>query len=267
MSGLQLLRAYSGLRLDRKAVEVALELDNLYPNDPEILFHTGRIYGNFAFLNMQKLAQVAPSSIWRHQALAEAYESQGSYDAAIGEYRQVLAQDPNRVGIHYRLGRTLLARSHNTTSEGDAAEALKEFQQELALDPSNANAAYEIADANRNAGQLEEAKKFFEVALKSHPDFEEAHLGLGSVLTSLQQPEQALPHIQKALSLDNQNEVAWYRLSQVQGMLGNNAERQKAFAEFQRLRDAKSKREEAGKEIISPDEVTKQQVGSEAPKQ
>src|SRR5262249_640482 len=145
---------------DQNAVETALELNRLYPDDPEVLYHTGKIYGNSAFLNMQKLAQVAPSSVWRHQALAEAYESQGSYDAAIGEYRQVLAQDPNRVGIHYRLGRTLLSRSRNTTSEGDAAEALKEFQQELAVDPSNANAAYEIADADRNAGQLEEAQKF-----------------------------------------------------------------------------------------------------------
>ena len=61
MCGLQLLRAYSGLRRDSKAVEVALELNRLYPDDPEVLYHTGRIFGNFAFLNMQKLAQVAPA--------------------------------------------------------------------------------------------------------------------------------------------------------------------------------------------------------------
>ena len=56
---------------------------------------------------MQKLAQVAPSSVWRHQAAAEADESQGSYSLAITEYRQVLALEPDRPGVHYRLGRTL----------------------------------------------------------------------------------------------------------------------------------------------------------------
>jgi tetratricopeptide (TPR) repeat protein len=266
MCGLQLQRAYAGMNRDQKAVEIALELNGLYPNDPEILYHSGKIFGNSAFLAMQKLAQVAPASIWRHQAWAEAYESQGSYDVAIGEYRQVLAGDPTRIGIHYRLGRTLLSRSRQTTSAEDAAAALKEFQQELERDPSNASAAYEIAEADRNAGQLEEAQKFFELALEYYPEFEEARLGLGAALTSLQKPAEALPHLQKAISLNRQNEVGWYRLSQVEGMLGNAVERQRAFTEFQRLRIEKSSREEAGKGLVSPEEVTKQQVDPGAPK-
>ena len=118
MCGLQLLRAYSGLRRDDKAVEVALELNRPYPDDPEVLYHSGRIFGNFAFLSMQQLAQVAPASVWRHQAEAEAYESQGSNDAAISEYRQVLSVDPRRPGIHYRMGRTLLARSRQNNIAG-----------------------------------------------------------------------------------------------------------------------------------------------------
>ena len=264
MSGLQLLRVFSGLKQDRKAVDTALQLNQLFPDDPEILYHTGKIYGNYAFLTMQKLAQVAPKSVWRYQTLAEAHESQGAYDSAISEYQQVLALDPNRFGIHYRIGRTLLARSAQTTASSDLAEALKEFQKELEIDPSNASAAYEIAEAHRNAGQLEEAQTFFEQALKYYPDFEQAQLGLGAVLASLQNPAEALPHLQKAIRLNSQNEVGWYRLSQVQGMLGNADERQKAFAEFQRLRKEKSNREEAGKEIGSPQEVTKQQVDPNA---
>ena len=56
-------------------------------------------------------------------AAAEAYESQGSYNLAISEYRQVLALEPERPGIHYRLGRTLLARSFQVTSAQDVADA------------------------------------------------------------------------------------------------------------------------------------------------
>ncbi len=265
MCGLQLLRAYTGLQRNRQAVEMALALNQLYPDDSEVLYHTGKVYGNFAFLTMQKLAQVAPASVWRHQTEAEAYESQGSNDAAISEYRQVLALDRRRPGIHYRLGRTLLARSRQNNTPDDVAAASKEFEQELALDPGNGNAAYELGEIHRNAGEFGEAQKFFEQALKHYPDFAEAHLGLAAVLMSLQKPDQALPHLQTAITLNAANEVAWYRLSQVQGMLGNDAEQKKAFAEFQRLRDQKSSQQEAAKQIFSPEEVTRQKLDPNAP--
>ncbi len=266
LCGLHLERTYTGLRRDSDAVKVGLELNRLYPKDPEVLYHNGRIFGNFAFLTMQRLAQVAPDSIWRHQSAAEAYESQGSYDSAISEYRQVLSVDPRRPGIHYRIGRTLLTRSRQSNVPDDIAAAVKEFAQELEVDPGNANAAYELGEIHRNAGEFDEAQKFFERAVQDHPDFEEAQLGLAAVLMSLQKPDLALPHLQKAVALNAENEVAWYRLSQVQGMLGHEAEQKKAFAEFQRLRNQKSSQQEAGKQILSPDEVTPQQLDPTAPK-
>ncbi len=265
MCGLQLLRAYTGLRRDSKAVEVALELNRAYPNDPEVLYHTGRIFGNFAFLNMQQLAQVAPTSVWRHQAEAEAYESQGSNDAAISEYRQVLSVSPQRPGIHYRIGRTLLARSRQNNTPDDVTAAAKEFAQELRVDEGNANAAYELGEIYRSAGEFDEAQKLFELAVQHFPGFEEAQLGLASVFMSLQKPDLALPPLQKAVALNAENEVAWYRLSQVHGMLGHEAEQKKSFAEFQRLRNRKSSQQEAAKQIFSPDEVTPQQLDPKAP--
>jgi tetratricopeptide (TPR) repeat protein len=259
MCGLQLERAYTGLKRDSKAVEVAMELNRLYPDDPEILYQTGKIYGNFAFLTMQKLAEVAPSSVWRHQAAAEADESQGSYSLAVTEYRQVLALEPDRPGVHYRLGRTLLARSYHVTSAQDTAEAAKEFEQELQRDPTNANAAYELGEIRRKSGQFDEAQKLFEAALKNYPNFEEAHLGLASVLLSWQKPDLALPHLHKAIELNAQNEVAWYRLGQALKALGNTAEQQKALAEYRRLHD-EANQQRGIEPVFSPREVTKQAV-------
>jgi tetratricopeptide (TPR) repeat protein len=263
MCGLQLQRAYTGLKRDSKAVEVAMELNRLYPNDPEILYQTGKIYGNFAFLAMQKLAQVAPTSVWRHLAAAEADESQGSYSLAITEYRQVLALEPDRPGVHYRLGRTLLARSSQATSAQDTADAAKEFEQELQRDPTNANAAYELGELRRKGGQFDEAQRLFESALKNYPNFEEAHLGLASALLSLQKPELALPHLRKAVELNPQSEVAWYRLGQVQKALGNAGEQQKALAEYRRLHD-QANQQRGLDPVFSPREVTKQEVDPNA---
>jgi len=262
MCGLHLERSYTGLQQHAKAVETALELDKLYPNDPEVLYHSGRVYGSLAYLTMEQLAKVAPNSSWRHQAMAEAYESQGN-SIAIDEYREVLKLDPQRSGIHYRLGRALLARSQQANSAEDAAEALKEFQEELERDPSNANAAYEIGEAHRKAGQLDQAQQFFEMALKYYPDFEEARLGLASVLVTMHKPDQALPHLQKAIAVDKENEVAWYRLVQVQKMLGNEAEQQKALAEFRRLHHQFNQQKLIEK-VFSPSEVTKQELDPNA---
>ena len=259
MCGLELQRAYSGLKRDSKAVEVALELNRLYPDDPEILYQTGKIYGNFAFLTMEKLAQVAPTSVWRHLAAAEAHESQGSYDQAIAEYRQVLQLEPQRPGIHYRIGRSLLGRFWQRHSPDDPPAAEQEFQQELQFDPGNANSAYELGEMRRKARQFDEAQKYFEQALQHYPDFPEGQLGLAAVLLEKKMPDQALVHAQRAVELDPENEVGWYRLAQIQKTLGNAGEQQKALTEYRRLHDLGS--QQKGLEpVFSPREVTKQEV-------
>lgn len=264
MCGLQLLRAYTGLQENEKAAEIALELNHLYPRDAEVLYHTGKVYGNLAFLNMRDLAAVAPNSAWRHLAAAEAYESQEAYLQAISEYRAVLAIDPRRPDVHYRLGRTLLASSEATQSAAQKDEASKEFEQELEIDPANANSAYELAELDRTSNQLDAARHYFELALKDYPDFVDAQLGLAATLMSLEQPKLAVPHLEKAISIDSGNVVAWYRLSLAERALGNQAEQKKALAEFQRLRAASAHSESNGK-LTSPSDVTPQQLDADAP--
>jgi tetratricopeptide (TPR) repeat protein len=95
MAGLHLQRSYTDLGRDSNAVAVALELSRLYPDDPEVLYHTGRLFGNYAYLQMVRLARIAPDSVWLHQAAGEANESQGLLDEAIKEYQQVLAMSRN----------------------------------------------------------------------------------------------------------------------------------------------------------------------------
>jgi tetratricopeptide (TPR) repeat protein len=236
LCGLQLMRAYTGLQRDSDAVAIALELNRLYPDDPEILYHTGRVYGNYAFLTLHKLEVVAPTSIWRHQAAAEAFESEGSTNLAVGEYREVLKLDPHRPNIHYRIGRTLLARWQLNHAAEDKTEARGEFEQELQLDPGNANAIYELAEIHRQQNELDQAQQLFESALKYYPGFEEAQVGLATTLMAQQKPDLALPHLQRAVALNADDEVAWYRLAQVDRSLGNKDEQMKALAEFQRLR-------------------------------
>lgn len=259
MCGLELQRAYSGLKNDSQAVDVALELNRLFPDDAEILYQTGKVYGNIAFLTMEKLARAAPNSIWRHLAAAEAHESQGSYDQAIQEYHEVLRLDPNRPGIHYRIGRSLLGRFWQHQSQDDLPAAQKQFEQELQSDPANASAAYELGELHRRAREMREAERYFDQALRYYPNFPEAQVAMAAVLLDKNQPQQALEHAQRAVTVDPENEVAWFRLAKVQRALGNVAEQQKALAQYRRLHDIANQQKEVAP-VFSPREVTKQEV-------
>jgi tetratricopeptide (TPR) repeat protein len=261
MAGLHLQRTYTALNRDRDAVETALELSRLYPEDPEVLYHSGRVFGNYAYLQTVKLARVAPDSVWLHQAAGEANESQGQLDEAISEYEQVLALAPNRPGLHFRLGRVLLTRARQ--ANGDAAseaEALKHFEQELQIDPTNASAAYEIGERQRHSGQLDKAVASFRRAVDAYPGFGEALVGLGRTLVAMGEPGAALPHLQKAVSIDHRDEVALYQMAQAHRALGQEAEQQKALAAFQRVREEKAA---AAVVPAGPPTVTRQVIDSE----
>ncbi|MDE3104614.1 MAG: tetratricopeptide repeat protein [Acidobacteriota bacterium] len=238
MSGLELERVYSALDRDSDAVRVALELDRLYPKDPEVLYHNERIFGNYAFVTVQRLAQVAPDSVWRLQAEAEAYESQGSLDQAIAAYKQILDRDPGHHGMHYRIGRCYQEKARQSHGADDLAAAMQEYQAELKLEPNHANAAYEIGELHRTAGELEQAQEYFARAVQISPEFPEANLGLGTVLAALGQPAAALPYLKRAVAGDPSDEASWYRLAQVERSLGDTAGQQAAMQEFQRLHKA-----------------------------
>jgi tetratricopeptide (TPR) repeat protein len=259
MCGLQLLRAYTGLHRDPDAVETALALNRLYPDDPEILYNTGRIFGNFAYVVMEKLHDTAPGSIWMLQAAGEANESQKAYDAAITAFNAVLSRDPNRPNIHYRLGRTYLARFEDTHKPEDRESASREFAAELEMDPANGNAAYELAQIDAETGKLPEAKSRFEQVLAHFPDFEQALVGLGRVYVDTGDYAKAVASLEQATRLNANDEVGWYRLSQAQRLSGNRDEAQKSLEVFRRLHASPT----VALKAPTGNEVSPQQLGQD----
>jgi tetratricopeptide (TPR) repeat protein len=235
MCGLQLLRAYAGLGRDDDAVETSLKLNKFYPDDPEILYHTGRVYGSFAYDVMEKLHNKAPGSIWMLQAQGEANESQKNYEAAIVAFNHVLQIEPGRPGIHYRLGRVYLTRYREGHKQEDWDAAQREYTAELSVDSSNGNAGYELANMQAEVGNFEEARKDFEQVIERFPDFEEALVGLGAVVMKLDKPQLALAPLERATRLRPDDEVAWYRLSQAESAAGNKEAQQKALEAFRKL--------------------------------
>ncbi len=215
MCGLQWMRVDQGLEMDADAVRVALALNEAFPNDPEVLYHTGRVFGSYAYDVMQRLHDSAPDSIWMRMAQGEANESAGNFDAAISAYQNVLALDPHRIGIHYRLGRVYLRRfeaSHEQSGK-DQAQALEEFRAELSVDPTDGNAAYEAANLEAAMGQPQQAMAGYKSLVQEFPDFEPALVGLGGLEIQTGQFADAAARLKAATRLNPRDTVAWYRLA------------------------------------------------------
>jgi len=232
---LELLRLYGSLNQDRKAAELALELREKYPADAEILYNVGKVLGNSTWLTMQQLFHDQGSTLWAQLAEAEAHESQGQSEAAVRSYRNVLTLDPHHANIHYRIGRTLMARWESSHAAEDLTQAADEFRQELALNPTNANAAYELAGLRWKANDLAAAEMYYAQAVEDYPEFEDALVGLGGVELELEKSAQAVEHLKAATKLRPEDEVAWFRLSQAERRAGNPEGQKAALAEFQRL--------------------------------
>lgn len=258
MCGLQLLRAYTSLNRDPDAVETALALNKYFPSDPEVLYHTGRIFGNIAYVVMEKLHDEAPNSVWMLQAQGEANEAQKDYDAAIVAFNHVLVLDPTRPGIHYKLGRVYLKRYEEAHKPEDRDSAKSEFAAEVAVDPGNGNAAYELANIDLELGNLDAARKGFEQVTTRFPDFEEALVAIGGIRLQDQKPELALQPLQHAAELRPDDKVAWYRLAQAERALGHHEASQKAMVKFQQLRKAGNAA--LGLRSSTAEEVTPQQL-------
>ena len=226
MAGLHLQRIYTALGRDRDAVDVALRLSRLHPDDPEVLYHSGRLFANFAYLQTMRLAAVAPESVWLHQAAGEANESQGLYDAALSEYRQVLAAGaaPSR----HPVSASAASCSHARTAipparmpRGRAAGVRTGAGAWIppTRTPPMSSRRWSARPASWNPRASCSSRR-----VKHYPAFEQALVGLGRTLIALGRPADALPHLQAAARKPNpDNDVAYYQLAQAYRALGNTA--------------------------------------------
>ena len=236
--GLELQRSYLGLEKYAEAARVTAELHLSHPEDPEVLYHANRTYGELALHAVQQLTQVAPDSVWGHQAMGESYFSRQFYDLAITEYEKALAREPDRPGLHFRLGQAMAARAEDPSL---AEDALDQFQQELAVNPNHASAAYQAGEIYRQKSQPGQALPYLEKAVELRPGFEEARLALGRALIELERPKEAKLHLEEAVGLNGENPASRYLLARAYRQLGDKENQREQLREYRRLQADRKK--------------------------
>jgi len=205
------------------AVRALQLLKREFPGDPEVLYTSTHFFSELASRSSQELAAKAPTSTQAQQLEAEASESRGKWDEATAQYEKILEQNPNLPGIHYRLGRILLAKS-----PPDEAGAKKEFGEELKVDPQNASAEFMLGETARQAGQWDEAIARFSKAAKLDEGFLEAYLALGMSLNSAGKFSDAIAPLRSYVKLQPGDPAGHYQLATAYARTGRkqDAERE-----------------------------------------
>jgi tetratricopeptide (TPR) repeat protein len=201
-------RCAIGLEQTDTAVKTLLELNHTFSKDPEVLYLTTHYYSELAMKASQSLAEVAPDSAQAQQLEAEAFESQGQLDKAVTQYRTILEKNPQRHGIHYRLGRLYL-----TKTPADTENARKEFEDELKIDPNSAAAEFLMGEIDRQAGQWDDAIKHFGRATKLDEGFVEAYLALGISLNAAGKFGDAVSPLENYVKVQPDDPAGHYQLA------------------------------------------------------
>ena len=245
MAGLQLQRAYTGLARDADAVDVALELTRLYPDDPEVLYHASRLLANFAYLRRCGLSR-------GRAGLGVGAPGGGRSEREPGAVRRGIERVSagarrstrnGRASISARPG-AALARAEQDAPAADAArEARRSSRRSCEIDPTNANAAYEIAEIRRKAGELERGAHVLRARARSTIRTSRRRSSGSAARSSPWGSRRSrIAASEQALDAEPASEVAYYQLRAGARALGDTAEQEKALATFERLRDRAEQR-------------------------
>jgi len=238
------LRRILGLSLERCAIEandeakadaVTQKLLAAYPDDPDVLFTAGQLYGRLSSEVNLRLMKAAPNSPRTYQLMASVAAADGNWQGAIDSYRKALHLEPSLQGAHLQIAILLLTHSPDPNAWH---QAIAELNEELKIDPTSAQAEYEIGEAYRKHDQPEPAVASFRKALALEPDAVPVRLGLAKALRQLGRKADALTALEPARTAAPNDPDVHFVLAQIYRDLGRSADAQKEMAAFDHLRAA-----------------------------
>src|SRR5262249_23232016 len=145
------------------------------------------------------------------------------------EYRQVELHEPDSAAAHMLRGEALdgLARTPEAIAEFEAAVkiapnepdvnfglgylqwklanydgARKSFENELAIDPNHPQALAYLADIELKNNEPDQALPLLEKVIKQRNDIRIAYVNLGAILTQKKRYDEATKALQRAIALD-----------------------------------------------------------------
>ena len=158
------------------------------------------------FVNIPQdgIVAIATPAIDMYKKFDQAAElgEKGQYEAAIAEWRELLATNPDDARIHNNLGAAL-------QKSGRYAEAIPEFEKALELNPQYHTIYYNLGRTLLAAGRPDDAIRTLEDGLRTY-ESDDLHTQLGLALASKSRIEDAEAQFDRALEINPNNAVAHF---------------------------------------------------------
>lgn len=174
------------------------------PRDVDALYYQALIAAQLAQEQFHRLETMAPQSPRLHHLLAESLEAQERRQAAETEYQAALAARPDM--LEALLGLAKLRRIRLACDD-----AIPLYEKAEALRPTF-DSAYGLGVCESTRQDNDKALAWFERATVRDPRSAVAWVGLGTSLTRLHRPADAVAAVQRAIALEPGMGEAYYAL-------------------------------------------------------
>lgn len=211
----------------------------------EALYWQAKAANELALQSFLRLGQLPPS-MEMHQLKAEILDAQDDHLHAIEEWRAALQMSPGNPRLEHELAASLFM-AHDYHAALDAATRF------LKAHPGSLEMDFIAGDSLLHLEQPEQAEPYLQAALKGDPKLLPAHASLGMVLARLGRNAEALPHLEKALALDDDGSLH-YQFSRACQATGQQEKARVAMAQYQEIlkRNEQQKTEVAKEAQIGP---------------
>jgi tetratricopeptide (TPR) repeat protein len=247
-AGLELVELYSASAQLDKALCVAAKLEELAPQNPQILLVAYQISRQMMDQSLLTMTMAAPDSAEMHMIMAGELGRQGDHTNAIAQYREAIRLNPSLPGAHFELAEQLRTSSDPALN----AQAEDEYKAAIRVNQYDELSWRQIGGILEAKGDYKTAEEDYRKALALQPKDSDARTGLAIVLISLNQTNEAISLLEDAVKDDPTNLVAHYRLSILYRRAGRTAEAQREMETFQHYQGVKDKLGKIFKQLAAP---------------
>ncbi|HKO10570.1 MAG TPA: tetratricopeptide repeat protein [Acidobacteriaceae bacterium] len=234
-AGLELVELDSSFGQLAKAAAVTERLEEILPQDPQVLFTAWRIASQMMDQTLLNMLLVAPESAEMHMIIGGQLGREGDHVNAVAQYRKAVRLNPHLPGVHFELAQQLSASpdpAMNAQAEGEYKAAVQENQYDV-------KAWSRLGDSVAARGDFKTAERDYRKALAVQPKDSDAETGLAIALISMNRIDQAIPLLESAVRNDPTNIAAHYRLSIIYRRVGRTADAEREMSEFKHYNDLK----------------------------
>ena len=151
---------------------------------------------------LEFLTETYPDSVRFWKRLGYARNHGGMFEEAIAAYEKALLMEPSEEKNVLALVSAVTNRGTELQKEGSLDEARAYYELAIRLYPIGWAAQNNLAAMEIDLGNIEEAYEILERTLKRHPAVAKLNLNMGLVLEKMGRYEEALEYLMKAADYD-----------------------------------------------------------------